>query len=270
MKIKIIFGIIILLITSCQSNEKTNVGDKNLNKKTDDDIVIPKPGRISKSRPMEKGEHYPKTFYDETIKVDSNNVPLSKNEKYFPLILFPEIDLVNNKSEKDDIEYKPNVVKNVYDTFVVKWYSDVLFAMREPLLFNKKMNKEIYRFTWLRSFHNPIVITIVNTQNQSFNLFWKEFEGEHRNGKNIVNKSKQISRLEWITFRLKLSKSHFWTMGAGRIPGGLDGSEWILEGADDTKYKVATVWSPKGGDYYKACMYLLSLTDLIIPENEIY
>lgn len=264
MKIKIIFVFIIVLITSCQSNEKTEVEVKS---NTDDKVetII-----IHQSRPMEKGEHYPKTFYDETIKVDSNNVPLSKNEKYFPLILFPDLCIDYVKNDKGESDNKPIVVKNVLDTILVKWYSDVLFAMREPLLFNKKMNNEIYRFTWLRSFHNPIVITIVNAQNKSFKLFWKEFEGESKNGKIIINKSKAISKLEWITFRLKVSKSHFWTMGVGRNLGGDDGSEWILEGTDDTKYKVTTICSPDCGKYYEACMYLLSLTDLKIPENEIY
>lgn len=264
MKIKIIFVFVIVLITSCQSNEKTEVEVKS---NTDDKVetII-----IHQSRPMEKGEHYPKTFYDETIKVDSNNIPLSENEKYFPLILFPEIRLENVKNDNGESDFKPMLVKNVSDTFVVKWYSDVLFAMREPLLFNKKMNKEIYRFTWLRSFHNPIVITIVNTQYKSFTLFWKEFEREPMNGKIIINKSKSIGSMEWMTFRFKIEKCYFWTMGVGRVPVGLDGSEWILEGTDDTKYKVTTVWSPHGGKYQNACMYLLSLTDLKIPKNEIY
>ena len=46
------------------------------------------------------------------------------------------------------------------DSFVNTWYSKHLFVMREPLIYGDKSKNEVYRFTWLRTFHNPIAIRI--------------------------------------------------------------------------------------------------------------
>ena len=49
---------------------------------------------------------------------------------------------------------------NAIDTFMNCWYSEMLQALNEPILLGLDGDAEIYRFTWLRTFHNPIVIRI--------------------------------------------------------------------------------------------------------------
>ena len=46
------------------------------------------------------------------------------------------------------------------DTFVNQWYSKMLFSLKEPVLSNYQGQKEIYRFTWLRTFHHPISVKL--------------------------------------------------------------------------------------------------------------
>ena len=50
----------------------------------------------------------------------------------------------------------------VRDTFWQKYLSTNLYAFKEPVLYNDYLGKEQYRFLWLRSFHLPMVFTIVN------------------------------------------------------------------------------------------------------------
>jgi hypothetical protein len=46
------------------------------------------------------------------------------------------------------------------DTFINQWYSKMLFALGEPVVSNYHGDKEIYRFTWLRTFHHPVSVRL--------------------------------------------------------------------------------------------------------------
>src|SRR5690348_9677165 len=46
------------------------------------------------------------------------------------------------------------------DSFRNHWYSQQLEAMSEPVL-KPGGNLKTYRFTWLRSFHHPVVVRVV-------------------------------------------------------------------------------------------------------------
>jgi len=66
--------------------------------------------------------------------------------------------------------------QNALDTFVTEWYSKMLFALQEPVLRNYQGDKEIYRFTWLRTFHHPISVRL-EKQNNIIKLFVKVCNG---------------------------------------------------------------------------------------------
>lgn len=94
-------------------------------------------------------------YFDISIKVDSLNIPIDKNQGYFPLEIFTDTSIYIG-----------------YDTLHIEWYSKHLRAMKEHLLFNKKQDKLTFRFLWLRTFHNPIAIRI-EKQSDTYNLTWK-------------------------------------------------------------------------------------------------
>ena len=102
------------------------------------------------------------TYYDESIKVDSNNVPINYSQFYFPTKLFPEVEMLWKKHGKSSFTIKPKIIENKTDSSALIWFSRFLFAMKEPLLFNRPFSKSIYRFTWLRTFDNPVAIRIEN------------------------------------------------------------------------------------------------------------
>ena len=53
-----------------------------------------------------------------------------------------------------------DTTQNALDSFVNQWYSKTLFKMEEPVLSSYKGDKEIYRFTWLRTFHHPVAVRL--------------------------------------------------------------------------------------------------------------
>ncbi|WP_198513494.1 hypothetical protein [Confluentibacter lentus] len=184
-------------------------------------------------------------FVDSTIKVDSLNVPTDLNQPYFPKKIFPD--------------------------FYINWYSKHLHAMKEPLLFNKKNDKEIYRFTWLRTFDKPMAFRFEKINN-SYILYWKVLSGSggYEPGEIEMERLKILTEKEWTEFTHLIAKMDFWKMNFARSLIGTDGSEWIMEGVNQTDYRAVSVWSPSKGDFYNACDYLISLTNLKISKKDKY
>ena len=165
----------------------------------------------------------------------------------------------------------PHINKSKVDSIHLRWYSRFLFAMNEPLLYNRQFNKTIFRFTWLRTFHHPIIVRIEKELNSVF-LYWKVSDGAggYDPGSLIINNKLQIGVSEWTKFISKIDSGNFWKMQrSGSI--GTDGSEWILEGCDSTKYYVTSFWSPgHQSEIFKICYYLIELTKMKLNEEDIY
>ena len=167
--------------------------------------------------------------------------------------------------------YFPNSVFYEFDNFCNKWYSKYLFAMREPVLFSDSSQIEIYRFVWLRTFHNPIAIRIEKQQNIYF-LTWKlcNAEGGFEPGQLTIAKQKQIDDITWEEFKTLFNQIDFWSMDTKVETMGNDGARWILEGKVADKYHVVDrwTWSPMCGTYYRCCNFLIGLTDLTFNEKD--
>lgn len=202
------------------------------------------------------------------IAVTAENIPLEKEQFYFPLEVFPETVWPQDTNPVNDIE----VYIMEYDTFVVSWYSKQLYALQEPLLFNKPLEKEVYRFTWLRTWHSPIAVRIEKGEDNKVKLYWKVCNGAggYEPGKLIKNKSKIVSKKNWEQFLILLNQADYWNLALGRNSAGLDGSEWILEGNNGQNYRAVSRWSPEDGAYHDACQYLIKLTDLNIKNKAKY
>jgi hypothetical protein len=159
-----------------------------------------------------------------------------------------------------------------HDTFVVKWYSKHLHALNEPILFNDTSSHETYRFTWLRTFHNPVAIRIEKNKD-SYTLFWKQSDGAggYEPGKIVVDRQRTIDKNTWDSFLGKLKESDFWQLPTNKMDFGNDGSQWILEAKTPQKYHVVDRWTPgKGDKYYQVCDFLIKLADLKIKGNNKY
>jgi len=150
------------------------------------------------------------------------------------------------------------------DSFDVKWYSEQLGAMNEPVLYNDKSPSIVYRFTWLRSFHHPVAIRI-EKQGTNYMLYWKECDGAggYEPGNLFVDKKKKINQAVWREFENKIVQMHFDTMKTNIDVFGNDGASWVLEGKWDKKYHLVNRWTVGGTkDFYMCCVFLLHLTDI--------
>jgi hypothetical protein len=158
------------------------------------------------------------------------------------------------------------------DTSLNKWYSKDLLGMKEPNIYISKDDDEIYRFTWLRSFHNPIAIRF-EKHNNNYTLYTKElldYQGYIPNAIK-VNKEEEMTFEEWEKFKSKIEYIDFWKTAVNDpFPRPFDGAEWIMEGFSKNKYHFIVRTSPADKDYRDCCKYLLSLTRLNIPEKDQY
>ncbi|HTM65223.1 MAG TPA: hypothetical protein VL093_02805 [Flavipsychrobacter sp.] len=195
---------------------------------------------------------------------DSLNIP--KSSWYFPLTSF--LQLENNWRT----DYSLDIIRQVgMATFVLDWYSGQLHALKEPLVFNQT-DKTIYRFTWLRTFDNPVAIRIEKKDN-TYILFWKSCSGAggYEPGELTVDKSKPLAKEQFDNFISLIQSTDFWNMPTNlRDELGNDGSQWIIEGIENGKYHVVDRWTPRKNNYQKCGQYLIELTDLKIKGRDLY
>lgn len=165
-----------------------------------------------------------------------------------------ETDLATNITLQQE-NYFPDGIfdqKVENNNFISQWYSKQLKALGEPSIYKERNNKDkqIFRFTWLRTFHNPISIRLeVNKNDGSGTLYVKETDGAggYEPGNIKEDFKKNISK-ESIDKLLKLlEKEDFWKLSPKVKTMGLDGAQWIIEGLQDGKYHLVDRWSPNGG-----------------------
>ena len=207
------------------------------------------------------------------------NFDLDSNVLYFPVSFFPVFDWTTQYEDsatifvyeyisgKDTTFNYSKKVKNIFDTAQIKRYSKYLFAMNEPIIKKEdSIIQEIYRFLWLRTFNNPILIKLENNNNQ-YKLYWKKTNGYggYYPGKITTSKEKIISRRKWNRFKELLNSSNFWEeKNNGHIPMS-DGVHWILEGSKNNIYNVYDSTFP-----LDECKYLLKLAKIKIKARDIY
>lgn len=183
---------------------------------------------------------------------------------YFPICSFMELP------KNWETNYTVNSVWNIKSAMLsMDWYSKHLKALDEPVL-NDISNYKVYRFTYLRTFDNPIVIRIEN-KNGSVSIHWKVSDGAggYDTGKIIEKESKELTIKEWELIENKIHSIDFWKQPTNETEiFGTDGSRWILEGKTLGKYNVVDKWC--GGKIESVCKEMLELTDLKLEKDEIY
>lgn len=169
--------------------------------------------------------------------------------------------------------WKKNFTINVYEKFqknemILKWFYEQFNALEENAL---STTGEIYRFTWLRTNHNPISIRIENKNGKEGIVYWKVCDGlgGYEPGSLKINSSKKISIQNWETLKQKINTINFWKLKTqNNKEYGYDGSEWIFEGNDNNNYHVVHRWL--GQEVTDLGIFLIKLTNLDINKKEMY
>jgi hypothetical protein len=184
------------------------------------------------------------------------------------------------------------------DDFLLNWYSSALYSFKEPILYNYYLGKDIYRFLWLRSFHRPVVFSIVKTDSQvslitkmlnrqpdfyderydprGWNGLDEELKGRNvikygdtlvvvkadRKADIVYSKEIQLTLTQWKDFVQLLQKINYSSLPSvfDRNERGMDGSEWIVEAHLQEGYRYVQRWGPN--ELRSAGVYLINLSGL--------
>ena len=147
--------------------------------------------------------------------------------------------------------------------------------MKEPVLSSYKGAKEIYRFTWLRSFHHPVSVRL-EKQNNDIRLFSKVCNGAggYEPGQLIFDTVLHVTSEQYKTLTQKVDNINFWNLKTEqRDNAGDDGSEWIIEVIKNNKYHMVTRWTPseeRQGNYRSVGEYLISLSKISNNETKYF
>ena len=166
-----------------------------------------------------------------------------------------------------DYYFPPDV-----DVFLHTWYSKHLRAMQEPSLSCGARRAEFaYRFLWLRTFHHPICVRI-EKEGPSTTLHAVELDGSggYAPGKLLRQIDRTLSPAEQETLMAVLKKTWYWGRPRYMVGGGLDGAEWILEGAENSQNQIMKEWSPRVSRHRDTCLFFLELAGFSIPAGETY
>lgn len=152
---------------------------------------------------------------------------------------------------------------------------DVLFRTAEPFALPRlaeQAAQEGYRFTWVRTFHRPIVICIDVKPDGTGSATTKSLDGSPASGlgERIETHSAPISRAAVEGLRGALAAWDFWhaptVVDQDRIC--LDGADWLLEGTCLGAYHAVYRWSPELSPFRESAMHMLDLAG--VRDEEIY
>jgi hypothetical protein len=191
-----------------------------------------------------------------------------------------QIVVTTNAGERVQIADPPQPSYNYFpvtevDEFRTQWYGTFLKAFDEPSLWERSMNgpAQAYRFTWLRTFHHPVVIRIEVRSNGICELTIKVGlgSGGYDPGKLIRNETSPLTKeqSEWFLNQVNLK---LWNEPHERdTPSGDDGAQWIIEGVKNGQYRIEDRWSPAAGPIHDLGISMaIGLAGLKIPKEEIY
>lgn len=151
--------------------------------------------------------------------------------------------------------------------FEADWYSTHLRAARESSLYLESQRPasrggQSYRFTWLRSFHEPVVIRVDRLPSSEMRLTAKRLSGYggYGPGRIVARIDRLLSRDEAAEFERTLSAGRVLDLAPRDCRGGGDGANWIFEANDRGSYRYLMRWTPKQGAVRDTGMLLMSFT----------
>lgn len=153
-----------------------------------------------------------------------------------------------------------------------EWYPRFWDAAAEPSLYavsQQPMGKRdfVLRFTWLRTFHHPVLVRITRTTGRT-HLIAAELSGQggYEAGKVQKRIDRELSAAEGAALANILSRSPVFDQPSAVCDFGLDGAQWIFERADHTGYRFTNRWSPESGPSRELGTTLLKMTGWTFDE----
>lgn len=154
------------------------------------------------------------------------------------------------------------------------WSSGMLRVLKEGPLLPLAPGSEVYRFTWIPSSRGPFVIRIEHL-GPVHSLHVKMAGMEE--GTLAVDRRILLTPTQWRAVQQHLDAARFWSMDrffATRNLSYLDGSEWLLEGGREGRYRMVSIHSPDPKGPARAIhdlgTLLLELSGIPMAEEALY
>jgi hypothetical protein len=163
--------------------------------------------------------------------------------------------------------FPPNTFQAIAGDFTVQWYSSVLYGLGEKPLWPADPKQMTYRFLWIRSFHDPVSISMYVEPEGSGQLRLQVFRPVPRQ---LESRTQPLTKEQVEKALALINGASFWKMTTEGGSHGLDGAEWVLEGVEGGQYHIVTRWDASSTDFGKALLDLLQLSGYNPPKSEIY
>ncbi|HYC74108.1 hypothetical protein [Brevundimonas sp.] len=148
----------------------------------------------------------------------------------------------------------------VMDEHRAGWYGRHLRAAGESPIFDG--SRPALRFTWLRSFHAPVVIRLNPTTDGGVLMTATELSGKGGYDPGGVTRriERRLSAEESAAVARVLETTGALAQRPRDCDLGLDGAQWILESAGPEGYRFVDRWSPREGPVRELGLHLIGLT----------
>jgi len=148
------------------------------------------------------------------------------------------------------------------DASLASWFARQLDALEEQPLWPPSHTIEIYRLTWLRTFHQPIAVRLEISSDQG-RILGKACSGAggYEPG-SLVDRTEQLLTAE--VARGHASRLELTDPLPPTAQLVLDGSRWILESVRDGHYTFREVASPDEGQFLDGCLALIEASGLVV------
>jgi hypothetical protein len=133
------------------------------------------------------------------------------------------------------------------DSLRSQWYGGALRAMKETSLWETSNDgsREVYRFTWLRTWGRPVTIRFdVTASGTTMRVVQLDGHGGYNPGKIAMDRKRTLTSAEWSAVATGLQRTAFWSTATTEYVLGNDGLQWIIEGVRAGDYHVVDRWTP--------------------------
>jgi len=153
------------------------------------------------------------------------------------------------------------------------WYSVFLRAFHEPDLRARwRSGPPSYRLLWLPTFDHPVSVRIeLRDSGVVATVVTSAGAGGYEPGRVTYRDSFPLGVADWERVTALADSIHFWAMPMLGGRGGLDGSQWIIEGVPIGRYHLVDHWTPLHDQpFFQLGYYLLKLSKLPLDSSRVY
>ena len=120
------------------------------------------------------------------------------------------------------------------------------------------VNLHAYRFLWLPTFDNPLVVRLeLHHEQPILTAKITNGQGGYEPGRIVNRVEKTVSYEHVSAFLDQLEGLEFWQKNSLGDDWGINGSIWLLEALRKGRYKFMQSWSPRPVDPFRVALWSL-------------